>query len=145
MKKGLFIFLLVSMFFITACGSSKSEEKLLDYYVDAYTNGNLDSLKKVFHSMWLENITQEVVDNGIKDLKEQYGDDYKLTYEIISKKKIDQDEYKDTYELFKKENVEMTDCYSLDVILKYKGSKSSNDEEYNLYYCKFNGEWFLSF
>lgn len=145
MKKSILLIILVAAFFITACGSSRSETELLDYYVEAYSKGDYEAFKKAFPQTLIENMTKEAIDSGIENIKKEYGDDYTIKYVYKGKKKLDFEEYKDDYEMIKNYyGVEMSDCYSLDVVFTYSGSKSTKDEIYDLKYCKFDGEWYLT-
>ena len=141
MKKKILLIIILSVFFIAGCSSSKSEEKLLDYYVEAYTKGDYSALKKVFPEVIIENFKKENLEMSVQSLKETYGEGFEISYKIISKGTPDDTDY----ELFKKmyDSVELSDCSKLDVVFSYSGSKSSKDETFDLFYCKVNGEWYL--
>ena len=145
MKKVILVVLVLSAFFITACGSSRSETELLDYYVEAYTKGDYEAFKKAFPHVLIENVNKEAFELGIENIKKEYGDDYTIKYEYKSKRKLDLKDYEDDYEMIKSYyGVEMSDCYALDVVFTYSGSKSTKEENYDLKYCKFDGEWYLT-
>ena len=145
MKKGLLLIVLLSVFFISACGSSNKEEELLDHYVEAFSKGDLTELKKALPDIWLENYTQDALDTSIASFKNIYGDDYTIKYEIKSKQKLDMSDYEEMQEMVKSYyDVDMTDCYSMNVLFTYSGSKKTENQEMNINYCKFDGKWYLS-
>lgn len=150
MKKGfLLVFVVFFSFLIVACGSNskneRTEEQLLDDYVDAFTNQKYNKLKDIFIDFWLENYTEEIFNEAIQNIKNTYGDDYKISYKIESKNKISQDELAELNKIIKDYyNYEVSECYSLKVKLTYKGSLLTKDESDEFDYCKLNNKWYLS-
>ena len=145
MKKGLLLIILLSVFFISACDSTNKEEELLNHYVEAFTKGDLNELKKALPNVWIENYNQDALDSSVRSFKSLYGDDYTITYEIKSKEKLDSSDYKEMQDLIKSYyDVDMTDCHSMNVMFVYSGSKKTEKQEMNINYCKFDGKWYLS-
>lgn len=77
-------------------------------------------------------------------LKEEYGDDYKVTYKITEAEVQEGSDFEDVLGYF-------SDCYTNDieqavfaeVELYIEGSKSSDDNSMYLYFIKANGKWYV--
>ena len=55
-------------------------EYLLDDYVEAYTNADIEKVKDMFPPFYIEyaknSLTEESLQNSLKAAKEEYGDDF---------------------------------------------------------------------
>jgi uncharacterized protein YceK len=168
MKKRLLIVLLIVMIItLSGCGSSKkesnssqennkNEEKrtykyLLDEYVLAYTKSDLKAALDLFPPYYIEYaknyLTQEYLDNALKESKEKYGDDFNITYQIGKETKLTDEELKTVNtkmkDFFKTEST-TNECYKYEGLLIFKGSKSEVKETLaTMGYCKYDNNWYL--
>lgn len=140
---------------LTACKSTKKEKKersaeeLLDLYVEAIEKEKYENMEKIVPKFYLEanNFTKESFEKGIKNAKEEFGDDLKVTYEIKEKKELEESELKKANEYLSKfENYkEVSKCYSLNGTITFSGSKFTDPDPMDTYYCKIEDEWYLIF
>ena len=137
MKKQLLVIMFVAVIFLTACGGSKLSNKskrtiedLLDGYVKAYTNADVETAKELFPPFYLEyakdSLTKENLQKSLEKAKERYGDDFNITYEITKTVKLTEEELeKHNNDMAKyynaKENA--TECYAYEGTMTFKGSK----------------------
>ena len=167
-KKGLLILLvIVSVFLLTGCGSSKKEngnkkeknnveEKrtykfLLDEYVLAYTKADLNAALDLFPTYYVEYaknfLTQEYLDKSLKESKEKYGDDFNITYDTGKETKLTDEELEKVNTKMKNyfnTELQASECYKYDGSFTFKGSKSEKkDSLATMGYCKYNDTWYL--
>lgn len=158
MKKGLLLVtLLVMVVFVTACGSkygsksSRTVENLLDEYVDAYTKADVDLAKDIFPPFYVEYakdmLTKERLEQSLASAKEEYGDDFHITYEITDKTKFTADEL-DTLNNkmanYYNAKVKASECYKLKGTITFKGSKFEDPDPIDsMAYCKYDDGWYL--
>lgn len=155
MKKGIIVFLLLVAIFVTACGgsskSSRTVEDLFDQYAKAYTTANLKLAQDLFPPYYIEYakdlLTQDRLDNSLKNAKEIYGDDFTITYKINEKTKLTDDELdtlnKGIASTFKTED-KASECYKLDGTITFKGSDyEDTDPISTMKYCKYDSGWYL--
>lgn len=153
MRKKLLIGLLVVLFTLTGCKLSvgRTYENLLEGYIKAYTEADLNEVHNVFPPFYVEyskdQLTQEYLENQVKKLKTQYGDDVKITYELTDKKQLTEKELKSLNENMariynSKENA--SECYRYEGNLITKGSlKEYKSSLSSMGYCKYNNTWYL--
>ena len=104
MKKYKYIILItIVLILITGCSNETKEKEelekekrtmnyLMKEYVKANYKANIKSLKEIFPKYYIEYPeeikTQDYLDNIVKENKEKYGDDYKLSFEILREQKL---------------------------------------------------------
>ena len=154
MKKFLSVIMLLFIVVgLTACGKNKMHKKgsleyLLDSYVAAYNDKDINKLKDVMPDFMKTKLeyTDSEWKKGIEDF---YGDDLKVTYEIASKTKIDQDDLDAINAVIKeyyKSDKTASECYELEGTISYVSSKLSHSYNLNdIHYCKIDNEWYLLF
>lgn len=129
----------------TSGSEERSTEKLLDLYVEAFTKNDLQILYKVFPEFYIKvaNITQEYMTKIYERNKEEFGDDFKVTYKINSKEKVSAEELEQFNSNLKKYNAKVTECYEVNTTVTFSGSKFTDPDTYPLGYCKINGKWYI--
>ena len=157
MKKTLILLVAVCcVFLLTGCGSSSvsnnaSVEDLLDDYIEAFMKADNKKLLNIFPSFMESDVnkyfSEEALKNQVASLKEQYGDDFKITYKINETIKAT-DEQLSTFNNSLKNHysnaIEASECYAYDGEFVYKGSKSSETGSLSdIVYCKFDNAWKL--
>ena len=158
-KKMLFVSILVIAFFATACGKSKLDNKesrtyedLLNGYVDAMMDSDIDKLKKLYPPFYVEyaknSLTKENLEKSLERAKENFGDDFKITFDIGEKTQLTEDELHEINERMRdyySAKVDATECYKFSGTITFKGSKSSDtDPLESMGYCKYDGGWYLT-
>ena len=158
MKKGLLLVVLfVAVVFITACGSksksTRTVEDLLDEYAEAYTTASVKLAKDIFPPFYIEYaeskgmLTQESLEQSLKNAKEKYGDDFHITYEITNKTKMTDEELetlnsKMASRYNSKEDA--SECYKFEGTITFAGSKYEDpDPISSMAYCRYDGAWYL--
>lgn len=156
MKKKILLCLtiLLAMIMIVGCGKSSKErtiEYLLDRYIDAYSNADMDAVKDIFPPFYIDYskdvLTKEKIEKDIKEAKEYYGDDYKITYKVGNKTKMTDEELEklndnmiNTYNAKEK----ATECYKYEVSIMFKESKKEDPESMTtMGYCKYDNLWYI--
>ena len=159
MKKGLLLaVLLVAVVFVTACGSnssksSRSLEDLLDQYVEAYTKADVKLAKDLFPSYYIDYVeergllTKDQLEASLENAKEEYGDDFHITYEINGKTKMTSEELDELNEKMASRyeaKEKASECYTIDGTITFAGSKYEDpDPLSSMAYCKYSDGWFL--
>ena len=137
---------------LTGCGTistsgaeESSVEQLLDLYVKSFEENKLETLYKVFPEFYIKeiNMTQEKMTTIYERNKDEFGDDFKVTYKINSKEKISTDKLNQLNDNFKKYNVKVTECYEVNTTITFSGSKFTDPDTYPLGYCKIDGKWYI--
>ena len=92
-------------------------------------------------------LNKERLESTLKSTKEEYGDDFTITYKVDNKTKL---EDKSLEELNKDMNSKYnskdkaSECYELSGTIYFKGSKKSESNKLYLNgYCKYNDTWYL--
>jgi hypothetical protein len=157
MKK-LVVVLLLVVSFCVGCdkikevlgGNERTPEYLLDKYVDGFMTSDPDKLRDVvpdfFYNYMPEKFTKEYLQSGFEREKNHFGDDMKAVYEITEKKHIEGDELSKLNDQIKdyfKTNKTASDCYYLDGSMTLIGSKDTDPDPLDAYYCKYDGTWYL--
>lgn len=97
----------------------------------------------------VEEYYQNVVDNKVEDLEEDFGKKIKVSYKITDKEKLDKKDLKDCKDILKfagaKNSVKVTKGYTLEVEVKYKGKDDKDTDEKELVVCKVDGKWCIIF
>ena len=159
MKKGLLLVVLfVVAAFATACGGSKLDNKktrtiedLLDGYVKSVIKADADTAKKIFPPFYVEyaknSLTKENLDKSLERAKEEYGDDFNITYEITKTTKMTEEEVKEVNDKMKEyynADQDASECYKYEGTITFKGSKfEDTDPISTMGYCSYDGEWYL--
>ena len=145
-------------FLITACGSGSGSvkknatvEELLDVYLDAFMNADEEKMVSVFPSFMEEDVRKylgkDALEQQISSMKEEYGDDYKITYKINNTIKANESQLESVNNSLKKHYSNATaasECYGYEGTFTYAGSKGSEDGSLSeVIYCKFNDAWKL--
>ena len=158
MKKGLFLVVLfVAVVLVTACGSkygnksSRTVEDLMDEYVEAYTKADVELAKDIFPPFYNEYakdmLTKERLEQALENAKEEYGDDFHITYEITKKTKMTDEELKEINDkMATRYNAkeEASECYKFEGTITFTGSKFEDPDPIStMKYCNYNGAWYL--
>lgn len=172
MKKLLALLLaLVMILSLCACGDSSKddddeEEKprtykdAIDDYVEACYKGKTGKIKSLAPKEywdWREEeygetaqeVTQEYAETFERreeSWREYYGDDYKVSYEVVDKEKLDED----TLELFAdaledEYDIEfsVTEGYEVELEMTIEGSEDEDSDEATFYVLKIDGDWYV--
>lgn len=143
---------IVSLFMITGCKTKeRTVEDLLDDYIVAYMNADVELTKKIFPPFYIEYaknyMTKEYLEKSLNSDKEKLGNDFKITYEIKSKTKMTNEELEKINNKMENQfnaKEKATECYKLDGSLKFKGSKNEIiDKLSTISYCKYSDNWYL--
>ena len=159
MKKGLLLAILfVTVIFVTACGSGKSKstrtiEDLMDQYIEAYTKPDVKLAKDLFPPFYVKYVeernalTQEILEQALEHAKEEYGDDFRITYEITSKTKMTAEELEElNNQMASRYNAEekASECYKYTGSITFTGSKFEDPDPIDpMKYCNYNGSWYM--
>ena len=77
---------------------------------------------------------------------EEYGEDYKVTCEILSKEKMSAEELKEGQEAFEEyyglDSKKLTDAYNLEFEITFKGSEGEESVVQNAVAYKYDGTWY---
>ena len=157
-KLHLLLVVLLAVLFITGCGSkgyknksTRTVEDLLDEYVEAYTKADVELAKDLFPPFYVEYaknvLTTERLEQGLKNSKERYGDDFNITYEVTGKTKYTDEELETLnkkMESYYNSKDNATECYKFEGTITFKGSKEEDpDPLTTMAYCKYDGSWYL--
>lgn len=148
---------IISLFMITACGKKvemKEERKvedLLNDFIKSYINADVELSKKVFPPFYIEytkkNLDKDYLPKALENDKMKLGEDFKVTYEITSKEKMNDEELKKLDSHAAKEyqtNKKAEECYKLEGTMKFKGSKGEITDRLSTFnYCKYDGTWYI--
>ena len=158
MKKRVLVVLLVAIAFLTACGSGKEADKstrtfddLMNAYISGFTKANIKEINSIYAPYYLkkfeDSMTQDSLDEALKDSKEEYGDDFNITYEVTKTTKLTEEELKEFNDAVKKyfeTEDEASECYKYEGTITFKGSKRVDDDSLSYVgYCNYNGSWYL--
>ncbi len=154
MKKKLFGYLLffVAMFSLVACkGNDRTYEKLMDKYVKAYLESDIELVKDIFPPFYIEYskefMTKEHLEANLKYDKALYGDDFNITYEVTGNEKLTDEELEtlnNYYKTILNVNDKAEECYTYSGTITYKGKERSIEESIDSFmYCKYSGKWYL--
>lgn len=149
--------------FVACSASGSSYEDPIKYAVKAMNSGDYKTMLKAFPKEFEAAIKREpeaaaMLDAEFKmmhiELKEEYGADAKVKYEIVAKTRIDkydlpdvEEEYNDYIEdVYYFSDVELdylrvTDAYELEVVLIVEGREGSDVEHETMTVCKVGGKW----
>ena len=157
---GVAIIAIVAIFAFKLLGGSSGPEGVMDQFIRyAFTSErSAEKVAPLFfeydyskYSDHKEDVDSDLEDtlgdgNGSIDsyLREEFGDDYTVTYEFTYKETLSGDDYDHAIEYF-------SDCYTDDVEeivyaeinLIIKGSIDSHESELELYFVKAKGKWYV--
>jgi hypothetical protein len=91
----------------------------------------------------------EMFEDGKENLKDRFGKNWKMTYEIDYAARYEKDElidlaedWDDRYGPFEK-TPKFQDAYDLEVEFTYKGSKSDSTRNFDMTLIKYKGKWYI--
>lgn len=167
LKKVVFVLVLIA-FFCTGCGlvdlfvtkdtsesdvitaQERTAKYLMDTYIDGYMNKNPETIKSIYpkfvYESSPENFTQDKMNESYQRSADEFGEDFKITYEIKEEKKLtteELDELNAKIKKYYKTEETVSDCYYLDGTMTFSGSKFTDPDPIAAYRCKYNGEWIL--
>ena len=136
---------------ITACSNPTSSsdeysvEQLLDFYVEIAGKNKVELLPKIFHKSYIEGygISKEKMTSIYEQSKEEFGDDFTVTYKVNSKEKISNEKLDQLNNSLSRFNIKASECYEVNVTITYSGSKCTDPDTYPLGYCKIDGAWYI--
>ena len=110
-----------------------------------------DIAKDIFPPFYVEYageyLTDERFETSLEGAKSQYGDDFKITYEITKTTKLTDEELEEVNNNMKerydsKQNA--SECYKYEGTITFKGSKDEDTDPIStMGYCKYDGSWYL--
>ncbi len=130
-------------------GKERTAEALLDQYIEAYMNTDFDKMVDIMPSFMTKNsttLTKESLSKALVNSKEEFGDDFKITYEIKEKKLLSSEELSklnDSLQDYFKTTESASECYYLDGTITFAGSKRTDPDPLGTYHCKYSGTWYL--
>ena len=157
MKKYILVLLLV-LCFCVGCdkikefigGKERTAEELLDKYVDAFMTADPEKARDILPSFVInykpEKYTKEKYAENLKREKGHFGDDMVASYVLKEKKHLSKEELSELNdEIHKYFNTSdnASDCYMLDGTITLKGSLGEDPDPIGMYYCKYDGTWYL--
>lgn len=136
---------------LVGCVTGGGVEAPVKNFVKFINNGDTDALLKAFPESYtkdMEDYLKDVDAMMLRMMEQEYGDDYKVSYKITDKKKIDKDDLKDIedeenemLESLDIDKIEIKDGYELEVELKVKGSEDEDEDELEISVYKVDGRW----
>lgn len=130
-------------------------KKALDNYIDAVFFGEYDAYKACYPEKIWKNLEDDATDKSeFKDsfkitkemLKEEYGKDIKVDYEILEKDEVDEDDLddirdylKETFNIPKKS---VTAAYEIEVNLVIEGDEDEDEDTGYFTLVKIDGDWY---
>lgn len=88
--------------------------------------------------------SKEGMEESLNELKELYGDDVKIKYEINEKIEYSDEDLKKIVQYIKdryNKSVKVSKGYCLKIKVLTKGSKNSNEDNVKMYVYKIDGKW----
>lgn len=130
-------------------------KKAIDNYIDAFIFGEYDAYKACYPEKIWKNLEDDATDKSefkdsfkiIKEeLKEEYGKDIKVNYEILDKDEVDADDLddirdylKETFNIPKKS---VTAAYEIEVKLTIEGDEDEDEDTTDFTLVKIDGDWY---
>jgi len=157
-KKLLIIIIVLVLFTITGCKAvdkvvkkKSNVEELLDLYIEAYVKADPEIAKKIFPPFYVEYaksiLTKDYLEKSLQTDKEEFGDDFTMTYTINKKEKLSDveiDKVNGQMESQFNTTDKAEECYSVDGKMTFKGSKKETSESMEkMRVCKYNNKWYL--
>ena len=143
------------LFFVTACNNAENapiKERIDNVLMDEYVEGKMTGDYKKVHSAMPEFVYTNILYNKDAIIEEynnnveNYGENFKIEYVIKEKNSIVNDGLSKLNELIGisfNTNSMASECYNLNGLFTYSGTKNTNEEEFNAYYCKYDSTWYL--
>jgi hypothetical protein len=130
--------------------------KPIKYMVKGMQNGDFDLMMKAYPDFMKDQIEESLAyySDDINDFmkeymntfKEQYGDNFVVTYKIVDKEKLDssdveslEEEIEYTYD----EKINIDEIYELDVELSIKGSDGEDSDTSTFTVFKVGSKWYI--
>lgn len=144
------IFIMIAMVLTLAgCGGSNKEnkdyEKPVHNYFEGMEKGDLNTYEKAFPSFVETYMDEEKLDDLVTMYKDEYGEDFDISYNITNKKELNNDDFEDAKSYIKEEydqDVNISGGYELEVEATMKGSKDSDTIKTTMYVFKINDVWY---
>ena len=150
------LFVAIILVSLTGCSISlggkkenkkKSLEDLVKLYEKAYNEEKPELLKEIFPDFMFDVIDEHMSKEDINEQKSYYGSNVKMEIKVTGKTKMDDEWLKENNDALKrvyKTDKQMKECYQVEGTMSVKGSENEhNGEIEELWYCDFDGEWFL--
>ena len=141
----------------TATGSQSSLEGALENYVNVLYARKTPSKSQVMSilpdAIWEERggfDYEEMIEEreyDIEDYIEEFGDDYTVTYEILSKEKMDEDDLEEGREAFEEYGMvgkKLTEAYMVEYEVTIKGSEGEDSHTEYSTILKYDGKWYVA-
>ena len=83
----------------------------------------------------------------VEERKEEYGNDYKVSCEILNKEKMDKDMLEEGREAFEEQGMDgkkLTEGYTVEYEITIKGSEGEDSLLQSATAFKYNGKWYVS-
>ena len=151
LKSILISLILLSMCVIMSGCFGKKEEKTsydtaIGYYFEGMGKGNYDTYKKAFPDFLIEDldVDESKLISTLESMKYTYGDDVKITYDVVNEKDLSADDLSvvENYIKMKYEKtVSISSGKQIDVTENITGSKRKDSPRRTFRVYKINGEW----
>ncbi len=106
-------------------------------WIEKEDNLDLDKIKDAYAEY-----NKEITDN----LKDKYGSDYKVTYKITDKDKLDKDDLDELKDELKDIGIAkktVSSAYELELEVTIKGEEDKDSDSYEVYAVKIDDKWYL--
>ena len=143
-------------------GSHSTPEAAIESLYDAFNNKKAEKIiEQVYPSDFLKAMKKyedgeeyddlvEGVESSLENLSDRYGSDFKITYEIDSKKKMDDDDLEDyqediddAYEELELKAPKVTGGYVFSLNMEIKGSEKSEEDDAEFEVIQLDGsDWY---
>ena len=139
-------------------GASAGPEAAVENYIEviysAKTPSKSDLRRIMPDELWearggFDSLYEELVEereSEIEDAKEEYGNNYKVTYEILSKEKMDADMLEEGRERFEDDGLngkKLTQAYIIEVEVTREGSEGEDSVILSLISYQYDGSWYV--
>ena len=131
-------------------GKERTVEYLFDQYVKGYTTADFEAFSDAFPSFYINYLkvsSDKDIQVFLNNSKERYGNDFTIKYKIDKKTKISSSELDDLNETLTYRydtNQTAKECYLLNGSITFTGSTySDTDPIDDMYYCDYDGIWYL--
>jgi len=154
--KGIYvaIFIIIILFIWYFVANSNLYERPIKNYFDGLSRADSKIMFKALPDFARKELLKEKsyreYDKSLKtiidDMKEEYGDNFKIKYKIIAKESIDNTDLESVANEFKKTyntSVDITEGYKLKVDITTKGSKKEETNSLDFFVYKINNVWSL--
>ncbi len=143
---------IVIMSIVLAVCLTPAYAKPINYFVTGMEKDSYKTLKKAFPEFVIDTFEdsyysiEDVLENLHEEAEDEYGREFKLSYEITRKSKLDDDDLEDIEDAiddYYDEDVKVSAGYELKVKLKISGGGDSDNEKIEVNVYKIDGKWYL--